>query len=138
MSGIKLSDGTIIDAGETIAMPSGPMSQDHSYYNDPTKFDGYRFCHAMAEGQDESPQLEKEYMGIEPGNLSWGYGCFSCLGRWYTSSVMKLLLATLILEYYFRFPDGQSTRPANRVMDVHILPNMKQQVLFKKRLCNGD
>ncbi|KAI4095181.1 MAG: hypothetical protein LQ339_007341 [Xanthoria mediterranea] len=133
MSNIKLSDGTVIDAGETIAMPSGPMSQDHSYYTDPSKFDGYRFCHVTAEGQGQSPELEKEYTEIEPGNLSWGHGRFSCPGRWYASTVMKLLLATLILEYDFKFPDGQSRRPANYVMDVHVLPDMKQQVLFKKR-----
>lgn len=47
--------------------------------------------------------------------------------------MMKLLLATLILEYDFRFPNGQSARPPNFVMDVHVLPDMKQKIILSKR-----
>ena len=133
MSTIKLSDGTTILPGNTIAMPSGPMAHDQAYYDDPLKFDGYRFYRATAEGTEGVSQSENEYVGIEPGNLSWGNGRFSCPGRWYASAMMKLLLATLILEYDFGFPEGQSVRPVDVVMDLHVLPNMKQKIILNKR-----
>ena len=133
MATIKLSDGTTILPGNTIAMPSGPMAHDQSYYDDPLKFDGFRFYRAATKENEGAQQLENEYAGIEPGNLSWGNGRFSCPGRWYASVMMKLLLATLILEYDFEYPEGQSIRPPNSVMDLHVLPNMKQKIVLKKR-----
>ena len=43
MSSIKLSDGTILLPGDTIAMPSGPMTQDQSYYIDPLNLTAIAF-----------------------------------------------------------------------------------------------
>ncbi len=133
MSTIKLSDGTIILPGDTIAMPSGPMAQDQIYYDNPTKFDGFRFLNATAKEQDAPQSMENEYTGIEPGNLTWGNGRFSCPGRWYASLMMKLLLARFILEYDLEFPESQNVQPLDFVMDVHVLPDMKQRILIKKR-----
>lgn len=133
MSRIELSDGTVILPGSTIAMPSGPMAQDQSYYNDPLTFDGDRFYRVTAKENEGAQQSENDYTGIEPGNLSWGHGRFSCPGRWYASVMMKLLLATIILDYEFKFPEPQSIRPSNTVMDLHVLPDMKQKIMLKKR-----
>ena len=111
-------------------MPAGPMSQDLAYYDDPLKFNGYRFYHP-ASGEHE--KTGNEYSAIEPGNLSWGNGRFSCPGRWYASLMMKLLIASLILEYDFKFPEDTRRRPSNFVMDVHVLPNMSQKLLIRGR-----
>lgn len=138
MSTIELSNGTVIHAGETIAMPSGPMARDTKYYDDPLRFNGDRFYPAMVEGPDEFRSLNKKYTDIEPGNLSWGNGRFSCPGRWYASLMMKLLLATLILRYDMEFPPGQTGRPSSVVLDVHVLPDMKRQILVRKRGCKGN
>ena len=133
MSTIKLSDGTVILPGDTIAIPSGPMAQDQIYYDDPIKFDGYRFLNATTKGHDATQSMENEYTGIEPGNLTWGNGRFSCPGGWYASLMMKLILARFMLEYDFEFPESQTVRPSDFVMDVHVLPDMKQRILIKKR-----
>ncbi|KAL8941729.1 MAG: hypothetical protein Q9211_001705 [Gyalolechia sp. 1 TL-2023] len=138
MSTVQLSDGTVIHPGETIAMPSEPMSQDTEYYDDALRFNGDRFYQAMTKGPDESRSLNYKYTEIEPGNLSWGNGRFSCPGRWYASLMMKLLLATLILGYDFEFPPDQTWRPSNVVVDVHVLPDMKRQILIKRRAGKED
>ena len=132
MSPVKLSDGTIIPCGNTIAMPSGAMARDQLYYNDPLTFDGNRF-YRMAIERDAPQQAESDYTAIEPGNLSWGHGRFSYPGRWYASAMMKLVLATLILEYEFEYPKGQSARPPDFVMDLHVLPDMKQKIVLMRR-----
>ena len=46
--------------------------------------------------------------------------------------MIKLLLATLILEYDFEFPEGEIARPSDFVLDVHVLPDMKQKILLTK------
>lgn len=132
ISPVTLSDGTIIPQGETLTMPSGPMSRDEAYYTDAKRFDGNRFVHLIDTADNTGPRLMHEYVGIEPGNLSWGSGRFSCPGRWYASATIKMLLATFILEYDFKFPDGQISRPSETVMDVHVLPNMDQKILITK------
>ena len=81
MSEIKISDGTSIPPGQTIKMPSGPMAQDSAYYHDPQKFDGDRFYRKTVQEREGEKRVENEYAGIEPGNLSWGHGRFSCPGR---------------------------------------------------------
>ncbi|KAL9591968.1 MAG: hypothetical protein Q9179_007187 [Wetmoreana sp. 5 TL-2023] len=133
MSPVKLSDGTLIQPGETIVMPSGPIARDQTYYENPYDFDGDRFLRLAGNDRKHASQSPNEYAGVEPGNLSWGTGRFSCPGRWYASAMMKLLLATLILEYDFKFPNGQSQRPPNSVVDVNVLPNMKQKIMLSKR-----
>ena len=133
MSEIKLSDGTSIPPGQTIKMPSGPMARDRSYYADPQKFDGDRFYRELAKGQEGEQPLGKEYAGIEPGNLTWGNGRFSCPGRWYASVMLKLLLATLLLEYDFELTGNQSVRPQNTIVGARVLPNMKQKISLRKK-----
>ena len=123
MSTTKLSDGTVLLPGDTIAMPSGPMTQDPFYYTNQPKFHGYRFYSARAKEQEVKGRSDNEYSEIEPSNLSWGHGRFSCPGRRYASLMIKLLLATLILEYV---SGGKTARPLDFVMDVHVLPDMKQ------------
>ena len=133
MSEIKLSDGTSISPGEVIKMPSGPMAHDESYYANPDKFDGDRFCREISKEQEGERPLGKEYAGIEPGNLTWGYGRFSCPGRWYASVMLKLLLATLLLEYDFELTGNQSVRPPNMIVGARVLPDMKQKISLRKR-----
>ena len=133
MSTIQLSDGTILHSGDAIAMHSGPMSQDPAYYKNATCFDGDRFYNAPSDEPDATRNSENDYTGIEPGILSWGNGRFSCPGRWYASAMIKLLLAKFILEYDFEFPEGRGRRPKDFIMDVHVLPDMKQKMLVKKR-----
>ena len=126
MSDIRLSDGmTVLPAGTTISMAAGPMARDSAYYNDPLRFDGYRFF--------KSEQVESEYTGIELGNLSWGSGRFTCPGRWYASAMIKMLVAALILEYEFGYQEGQSTRPPSIQSDVEVLPDFQQNIIVRKR-----
>ncbi|ROW16671.1 hypothetical protein VPNG_01760 [Cytospora leucostoma] len=44
ISPIELSDGkTTLPRGATIAVPGGPMARDPEFYDDPQRFDGFRF-----------------------------------------------------------------------------------------------
>ena len=136
MTPIKLSDGTtILPAGTTISMAAESMAHDPVYYDDPLRFNGFRFW--SSKSRDKAAQPEKEYTGIEPGNLSWGNGRFTCPGRWYASVLMKLFVANLLLEYDFEFPKGQTSRPSNIQRDVDIRPDFDQMIIVKERLVSA-
>lgn len=133
MSPIELSDGTtVLSRGASIVIPGGPMSRDSTFYHDPAHFDGLRFYRLNVDGTD-SINTQQEYTGIEPGNLSWGNGRFTCPGRWYAAVMIKLIVANLLLDYDLSFPPGQTTRPANVKYDTEVHPDFKQKIMLKKR-----
>ena len=133
-SPIKLSDGkTVLPAGRIVAFPGGPMSRDPRYYDDPQRFDGFRFCRSNDREDRVNIQSPDVFTSIESGNLSWGNGRFTCPGRWFAAVMMKLLIANLLLEYEISYPDGQARRPANVQDDTETRPDFTQQVVFKKR-----
>ncbi|KAI1116231.1 cytochrome P450 [Nemania sp. NC0429] len=134
MSPIKLSDGTtILEPGAKIAIPGGPMSLDPTYYSDARDFDGFRF-YRPDESDTSSVNTQQDYTGIEPGNLSWGSGRFTCPGRWYASAMIKLVIANLLLAYDISFPGGQTARPPNVKYDTERFPNFDQKIILRKRV----
>ena len=135
MSPIKLSDGTtVLSTGTTISMAAGPMARDSTFYDDPLRFDGFRFCKSDACQDRATVHSENEYTGIEPGNLSWGNGRFTCPGRWYAGVLIKLLLATMLLNYDFEYPGRQCVeygggtvvnRRRNRVFTIYAINSIQ-------------
>ena len=131
MSDIVLSDGTILPKGQFVSFPAGPMTRDPQFYDTPDKFDGFRFYkEAKATNQGNS---EFELAAIEPGNLHWGIGRLTCPGRWYASAVMKLILALVLREFDFKFPEGQTDRKLETYLDTMVQPNEEQKLLFRRR-----
>lgn len=108
------------------------MSRDPEYYDNPLSFDGYRFL--RDEGfESEQGRSDNEFAGIEPWNIHWGNGRFTCPGRWYASALMKLFVASILMQYDIKFPDGQTERPQNSYLDDGIVPSGKQEILFRLR-----
>ncbi|KAI1413681.1 cytochrome P450 [Hypoxylon sp. FL1857] len=133
MSPIELSDGkTVLPRGASIAIPGVLMARDSIFYDDPQRFDGFRFYQPDEENVG-SANTQHDYTGIEPGNLSWGSGRFTCPGRWYGAAMIKLIVANLLLDYEFSFPPGQTERPPNTKYDTDVHPNFDQKIVLRKR-----
>lgn len=107
-------------------MAAESMSRDPAYYEDPNRFDGYRFFRIGA----TAPELE--FAGIERGNLAWGSGRLTCPGRWYASALNKLILGMILERYEIKFPNGQETRPPNLYNDGGIMPDPKQVIMVRR------
>ncbi|KAH7322488.1 cytochrome P450 [Stachybotrys elegans] len=134
ISTITLSDGTILPPGSLIMVPGGPMSRDPDFYDNPGSFDGFRFYSPnAAPNQHGSSATEQDYTGIEPGNLSWGNGRFTCPGRWYGAAMIKLILGNILLRYDVSFPEGQKGRPENIKYDTEVHPDFGSKICFAKR-----
>jgi hypothetical protein len=46
---------------------------------------------------------------------------------------LKMMLAYILLNFDFSFPDGIKTRPKNVTFDAGIIPDPKAKLVFKKR-----
>jgi cytochrome P450 len=133
MAPIKLSDGvTDLLPGMTISMAAAAIAKDSFYYDRPDEFIGDRFLRETNGDGGKTP-TENDFTSTGPGNISWGKGRFTCPGRWYANDEMKLIIATILVEYDFKFPDGQMTRPVGYYRDDTLMPNQKQQIMLRKR-----
>ncbi|KAI1330696.1 cytochrome P450 [Xylariaceae sp. FL0255] len=131
MSRIELSDGkTTLPTGAKIAVPGGPMSVDSSFYDRAQDFDGFRFYRPEDDEMKAPLNTNQTYTGIEPGNVSWGYGRFTCPGRWYADALIKLTMANLLLRYDISFPNGQTQRPSGTKYDTERHPDFEQRIVM--------
>lgn len=67
-----------------------------------------------------------------PDNLAFGYGKLACPGRAFSVGEIKLILARLLSQYEFRFPDGQG-RPLNMYADENVFPDPKARIMMRRR-----
>lgn len=135
MSPINLLDGTTLPPGQFITMSALGLSRDPEFYPNPNKFDGMRFYRGTEE-QFHSERADHRFAGIEPHNIFWGNGRNTCPGRFYAAEVMKILLGEIILKYDICLPEGQDMRLRNSYLDDSIVPNYKQDVMFRERARN--
>lgn len=77
---------------------------DAQYYNDPKKFDGYRFLKMR-----EKPGKENtaQFVSTSPNHLGFGYGQHACPGRFFASNEIKIIMCHILLKYDWKLVEGQ-------------------------------
>lgn len=160
---LTLSDGLLIPKGTHICFPSGPMSKDPAFIDNPHVFDGFRWCqdpndrnalnpvangttyanneHASEKQASEkkhlpnlAPSTSTSFVSISPANMHFGFGRQACPGRFFAANTIKAIMSRIIMDYDLKFEDGQTgRRPGNIVVGEHIFPNTHSVVMFRKR-----
>lgn len=103
---VKLSDGTIISKGTGILVSSQRM-WDPEVFDEPEKWDGYRFYNMRQQpGQEHLAQL----VSTSPDHLAFGHGLHACPGRFFAANEIKITLVFLIMRYDWQLPKGQQPR----------------------------
>ena len=121
----------MLPAGTFISMPTYCFARDPEYYNSPQEFQPFRFYELRKSNPDEANRQQYTAAGID--NMPWGFGQSACPGRFFAACEIKLALGLLLLNYDFRFPDGQTKRPENVYVDERIWPSKTQEVGFRSR-----
>ncbi|KAH6674967.1 cytochrome P450 [Halenospora varia] len=129
-SSVTLSDGTHLPAGTYVAAASSQIAMDPEFWEDPEKFDGFRF-----QRMREQPGSENKYQFVSTGAdmLLFGYGTHACPGRFFASNEIKIIFAHLLMNFDIALPDGEG-RPKPVTYDVAFKPDPNQEVLFKRRI----
>lgn len=125
---IRLSNGFTIPANTHICAASDARSRDPALYPSPNEFQPLRFY-----SPDGDIDAAKLFSSVAAGDSWFGFGRQACPGRWYASAEIKLVLCLLLLNYDFKYPEGQTERPKNWVKDEKTGPDMEQMILIKRR-----
>ncbi|KAF7955865.1 hypothetical protein EAE96_004787 [Botrytis aclada] len=128
MEDIKLSDGTVLPKGVHMVVPVVPIALE-SVTPDPGVFQGFRFYY---ERQKPGQSNLHQFAMTDKNNMHFGHGKYSCPGRFFAAHAIKILIAHLILNYDFKFPEGKS-RPGNLLAHEYCFPDPTAHILVKER-----
>jgi len=107
------------------------IATDPKYYEEPLEFRPWRFYEMTQDNSEDANHYQFTSTGIN--NLAFGRGRFSCPGRFFAAAQIKLLLACILINYDFSFPDQQEKRPPNLYIDERIAPDRSQKIRFQRR-----
>lgn len=66
-------------------------------------------------------------------NLTWGYGKLACPGRHFAVNVTKMILARLLMEYDFKFPDNITSVPKVFFADEFLFTDPSAKIMMRRR-----
>ena len=126
------SDGTFIPAGTTLAVSTSSVHLDPRTFEEPLKFDGFRFIKMKERAAvDGHPDRKFDMVTINSDFVAFGQGRHACPGRFFASTELKILLAHIVATYDVKLVDN--ARPLNLSRMNGIVPNPAAKVYFRKR-----
>lgn len=101
---LTLSDGLVLPKGAYICVVNTP-----SIGREADRFDGFRYSKMR---EDSASMTRHQYSSTDRDHITFGHGRFACPGRFAAALEIKLVLATMLARYDFKFEDGRG-RPPN-------------------------
>lgn len=95
----------------------------------PHKFDGFRH---YREGQNPGQRNLHQFATTHKDNMHFRHGKYSCPGRFFAVYTIKILVAHLIVNYDFKFPDGKG-RSSNVAAHEYLFPDLEARILIRER-----
>ncbi|KAL4779475.1 cytochrome P450 [Aspergillus varians] len=128
MKPVKLSDGTDLPAGTLVLAPADAIAFDPEFYPDPKRFDGLRFYKLRQQG----PKVRHQFVATSKMQVQFGLGRHACPGRWFAGHAIKLIVASVLLGYDFKFKDGEE-KPKTFLFQTTNMPHPKTRILIRKK-----
>ncbi|KAI6005463.1 cytochrome P450 [Pisolithus albus] len=130
MSDLTLADGTFIPRGTTLSFPVNRMHHDDAVYENPDAFEPFRFTKTQS---NELNGAGNQMTTLGPDLLLFGLGTHACPGRFFAATVLKTMLAHIVMSYDVKLEDDTS-RPKALCIGRSILPSPAAKVMFRKRV----
>lgn len=141
---VRLSTGHVLPAGTRIGVPvyhvmtspSTPHSYDESVGMAPaSEFDGFRFWKLR---QREENENKFHYISSTSDYLAWGAGVHSCPGRFFSSTMIKVLFVEMLRFWDFRLvgdADGKGGPPVkHKLNDFTLTTDITVPLEIKRRV----
>ncbi|KAI6039988.1 cytochrome P450 [Pisolithus marmoratus] len=129
MSDITLADGTFIPKGTTLAFPSCAVPHDDAVFENPNVFEPFRYAKMPKEFEGS----RYEMVALSPNSLSFGLGTHACPGRFFAATLLKTVLAHIVMSYDVKLEDD-TPHPNSLHVGRFIVPNPTVKVMFRKRI----
>ncbi|KAJ3728214.1 cytochrome P450 [Lentinula raphanica] len=126
------SDGSTVPPGTILSAAPTATHVDPEYYDDPEKFDGFRFYKLRQSAETEADEFKHRLTSLGPAYLAFGGGRHACPGRFLASIEIKLLLVHLIMMYDIR-SENEGVRPDDFWFGPVCVPSRKANVLYRPR-----
>ncbi|GAB1212461.1 hypothetical protein ATERTT37_001600 [Aspergillus terreus] len=134
-NGVTTPSGVRIPKGTMVYAPSYPVMHDPDIYPDPESFKPFRLADKRTalgeEGQSYVQRARQAWTTTSPKYPAFGHGCHACLGRFFASTLLKLMLAYILMNYDFQFLER---RPENMWIGSNRTPPMKATIMIKRRV----
>ena len=126
------SDGTKIPAGSTLSVSATHAHLNPETYEDPMKFDGFRFI-KMKERNEAEGLTDRKFDVVTTSlqSLTFGHGRHVCPGRFLAAAEIKMMLAYIITTYDLKL--ASDIRPPDLFLFHLCIPNLTAEILFRKR-----
>ncbi|KAF9478579.1 cytochrome P450 [Pholiota conissans] len=126
------SNGLFVPQGTTVAVAILPAHLNGDLYEDPKKFDPFRFVKMKQHEETEAAAKRFDMTSTNCESLGFGHGRHACPGRYFAVSELKLMLAYVVTHYDVRCKE-EGVRPEDMWIGMTCVPNPKGEVLFRKR-----
>lgn len=103
---------------------------------DPSIFDPFRWVRLREDPAHPENANRYQFAATDCQNLHFGHGRLACPGRFFASQQIKLILGHLLLQFDFRFLEGQ-VRPVNMCSDENVYPDPTARILIRRRSQEG-
>ncbi|KAN0094344.1 Cytochrome P450 [Tylopilus felleus] len=122
------SDGTFIPKGTSVAAAAWCLHLDDEYYDNPHVFDPFRFANM----RDDEHDTKHQFVSTSTEYLPFGHGKHACPGRFFAASVLKMMLAHLVMSYDVKLEDDK-IRPKRLRLGIAIYPDPAAKIMFRRR-----
>ncbi|THU98667.1 cytochrome P450 [Dendrothele bispora CBS 962.96] len=130
---INLGDGTCIPVGSTVVIDHQPVHFDEQYYDDPEKCDLLRFS-KLRDKESRPPTDPKHTFAFADGHaLVFSTGRHACPGRFFASTLLKIVIGHILLNYDLSYPPETKGSPRTLQFDRAVFPDPKATLIFTKR-----
>ncbi|KAJ0108738.1 cytochrome p450 [Diaporthe amygdali] len=127
LADVKLSNGFVIRKGQKIIVDTTNM-WDSSSYEDPAKFDPYRFMRWRDEPEKEN---FAHLVSTSTLHMGFGHGEHACPGRFFAANEVKIALAHLLMKYDWKLPEGHDPQDVNVGSGIVVNPGLR--LLVRRR-----
>ncbi|KAK7917919.1 hypothetical protein PG985_009793 [Apiospora marii] len=139
---VDVGQGLRVKPGVRMVFPTQNIHRDPDNYEDPTRYDAFRFSRPFEKPQREGSSPERPKPGpvvgeqqklivtTTPTFLPFGYGRHACPGRWFAAQLMKQALAYVVLHYDVQLVGGPQPR---RALLNTMVPPVGSQIRIRRK-----
>ena len=121
------SDGFTMPGGTWVGIPQQALMLDPRNYDDPLRFDGRRFVTT----DNGAPVSATRLSHPSESFPFWGSVARACPGRFYVSSVVKMVIAHIVMNYDVKLADEKTARTA--VWLTNTMPHPSLKIMVRER-----